>query len=351
MKYKLFGIAMFLGCLSGSALAAGISVDTVDHVYDGKLTIKKWAGVSDITVTVTNRLAGAVDSITWFGKEFVDSHDHGRQVQTALAFSPYGECYNPTEAGSAYDGTGMTSTSYLHDIFYLNTEKSALQTQTSMAFWYNPNGCSVSPALSPFIMHKGIRIGEVYHNNQSYYFPHAIKYDVTIQFPSQQLPSSIDGAGVEAILHYLNSEFNRKDHVYRYNPATQSYTKIGDCPSQTGTYLNCFQKDDWIDTAAFISEPVIIEHNTNPTYAAGFITDTPIGVTNGQWYRVTRYDASTGKMPDGVSILKMALFHNLQRPSLSAWNGKAFSYRTYIIIGSVDNVKTTMRQMYNLWTQ
>lgn len=367
MYKKMAGVAFAMCALSGTALANGVSVDTKDSTQDGKLSISNWAGVDNIIITVTDRLAGAVDSLTWLNQEFVDSYDHGRQIQTALAFPGPKECYNPTEAGTDYDSTGSTSSSYLHAIN--KPLENVVQTYTQMAFWHNPNGCTVSPPqLSAFLMNKEIRIGKVLYNNQWYDFPHAVKYDTTIHFPSV-LPASIeaeDQAGIEAIAHYLDSDFNNKDHVFMFDPAGGQYgalTEIDDCTTTNQGAANCFLlNDDWIETAAFITKPVIIKHNhaSEPgrtdanTLAVGMITDSEINNPNTtrQWYRVTYYPASSGQMPDGVSILKTTLFHSPFKSSVgTSWTGANFSYRTYIVVGSVQNVKTTMWQMYSLWNQ
>jgi len=52
----------------------------------GDATIRGVAGSSEITIRTTSRLAGAIDSLTWNGKEFIDSFDHGRQLQSAASF-------------------------------------------------------------------------------------------------------------------------------------------------------------------------------------------------------------------------------------------------------------------------
>src|SRR5215218_2997854 len=52
----------------------------------GNTTIKARAGRSDIVIITTARLAGAIHSVTWDGKEFIDSFDHGRQLQSASSF-------------------------------------------------------------------------------------------------------------------------------------------------------------------------------------------------------------------------------------------------------------------------
>ena len=42
----------------------------------GNATIRASVGDSEIVITTTDRLAGAIHSLTWNGKEFIDSHDH-----------------------------------------------------------------------------------------------------------------------------------------------------------------------------------------------------------------------------------------------------------------------------------
>src|SRR5262245_47891504 len=92
-----------------------------------------------IVVTTTSRLAGAVHSITWRGREFIDSTDHGRQMQSAASFDNTPEAgpetFNPTEAGSRLDGAGPRSTSQLLAITRVGSN---LETRTRMAFWLAP---------------------------------------------------------------------------------------------------------------------------------------------------------------------------------------------------------------------
>src|SRR5258708_5824181 len=52
----------------------------------GDATIRAKAGASEIVITTTARTAGAIHSLTWNGVEFVDSFDHGRQIQSASNF-------------------------------------------------------------------------------------------------------------------------------------------------------------------------------------------------------------------------------------------------------------------------
>ena len=95
------GLSFFV-LLAAASLEAAVS---------GDAQIRAKAGPSEIVITTTSRLAGAIHSLTWNGREFIDSADHGRQLQSASNFDAgsriTGETYNPTEAGSRFDGAGQ----------------------------------------------------------------------------------------------------------------------------------------------------------------------------------------------------------------------------------------------------
>ena len=147
------------------------------------LSIRRAAGSSEIVITTTSRLAGAIHSLTWNGQEFIDSSDHGRQLQSASSFSSDGkhwaEAFNPTEAGSRDDGAGPTSTSRL--MHSIATEHS-LQTTTQLAFWLSPGQKSEGHSainttkLSNHLLTKRVQIGQSD-------LPHVIRYDVTFTVP------------------------------------------------------------------------------------------------------------------------------------------------------------------------
>lgn len=85
-----------------------------------------------ISVATAARFAGAIASVRWGGMEFIDTQDHGREIQTAWQGNDAGECFNPTEAGSAYDGFGLTTTS---EILSLTTTATSIETVVHPAFW------------------------------------------------------------------------------------------------------------------------------------------------------------------------------------------------------------------------
>ena len=69
-----------------------------------------------VYISCSERTAGAVDSLTWKDKEFLNSYDHGRQLQMAMTVQNHGECWNPTEAGGRSDGIDFETKSNLTDI-------------------------------------------------------------------------------------------------------------------------------------------------------------------------------------------------------------------------------------------
>ncbi len=193
---------------------------------DGNAIIRAPAGASEIVIRTTARLAGAIHSLTWQGREFIDSTDHGRQLQSASnldAGAPLSnETYNPTEAGSARDGAGPRSSGRL---LHLRVETNALQTVTQMAFWLapgeksGPNPAKNKTILSDHLLTKRVRIG--YKN-----LPQVITYDVAFSLPVGE--RHVD-ATFEALTGYLPAEFER---FLQYNPRSGELEPLSDGPGE-----------------------------------------------------------------------------------------------------------------------
>ena len=203
------------------------SVARSDHPsVSGAATIRARAGDSEIVIRTTDRLAGAIDSLTWNGREFIDSSDHGRQLQSASNFDAglplTAETFNPTEAGSRYDGTGATSTSRL---LHLIAKDHQLQTTNQMAFWLQPGEKSEeNPAKNPaelsnHLLTKRVQIG--YRD-----LAHVIQYDVTFSLPVGEHHRH----GVfEAVTGYMPAEFS----VFKkFNLATGELEPLDDGPGE-----------------------------------------------------------------------------------------------------------------------
>lgn len=192
----------------------------------GQAVIRGPAGCSEIVITTTERVAGAIDSLTWNGKEFIDSADHGRQLQSASNLdcgTPIQcETFNPTEAGSCRDGAGVRSSSRL---LFFAAGNNALQSVTQMAFWLAPGETSAGhPAknttvLSNHLLAKHVRIG---HPG----LPHVIDYDVMFTVPVGEFHTE---ATFEALTGYMPPDFSR---FLRFDPQSGRLEPISDGPGE-----------------------------------------------------------------------------------------------------------------------
>ncbi|MCK9611580.1 MAG: T9SS type A sorting domain-containing protein [Bacteroidales bacterium] len=273
----------------------------------GEAVISNVAGPSNITITTTQRLAGAIGSLTWNGREFIDSYDHGRELQSATSFNNWGECFNPTEAGSNQDGTGNTSTSFLQ---YISTTANYLETQTLPAFWTQPGliapGCGAAlntMQRSSHYFHKKVTIGMPG-------MAHVIQYLTEFDIP---YPESYTSGTFEVVTAYMPPDMSV---FWNYNPANQQLTSLSDDPVE--------------------QELPIIFSTVDQNYAMGIYTpDLPDNSFPNHGYGRFRY------------------------PSCTKWNcvfrespvtAGTYKYRSYVIVGSLQNVQNSMTQLYNFFT-
>jgi hypothetical protein len=192
----------------------------------GDAVTRATAGKSEIVITTTKRLAGAIHSLTWDGREFINSTDHGRQLQSACSFdnSPAAgaETFNPTEAGSRNDGAGPNSTSRLLE---LTAQGKSFRTRTQMAFWLAPDQRSAcQPArntntLSDYTLTKVVNIG--YQR-----WPQALEYTVAFTVPPNATHHS---AQFEALTGYMPPAFSK---FWQFNPKTGKLEPLSDGPGE-----------------------------------------------------------------------------------------------------------------------
>jgi hypothetical protein len=176
-------------------------------VVSGEAELWGSIGGKPLVIRTTSRLAGAIDSVKWAGVEFIDSHDHGRQLQSAINADIGGvyhvECYNPTEAGSVVDALGPKSTSRLEG---LSVSDGVLATRTRMAFWLAPgmkSGGNVAlndRLLSDHVLTKQVRIGRPGMD-------HVLDYRVKFTVPGDRPHTYLQ---VEALTGYMPWSFSEE---------------------------------------------------------------------------------------------------------------------------------------------
>jgi hypothetical protein len=278
----------------------------------GDAEIRRRAGPSWIVLRTTSRLAGAVDSLTWNGKEFIDSFDHGRQLQSAASFGDGGpdfwaETYNPTEAGSRADGTGPTTTSVL---LSLKAEADRLETRTRMAFWLKPGESSEGrparnrTALSDHIVSKRITLGWAG-------LDHVLEYRVLFTVPRGE---SHRFAQFEAVTGYMPAEFSR---FLAYDPARGGLCELSDGPGEQ-------------------SLPVVLA-TPSGTHAMGvYSPDQPSGGFEHAGYGRFRFPAER--------VVKWNCVFRIRPPG--GVRAGDHPFRTYVLVGSLADVTTAMKELH-----
>ncbi len=181
-----------------------------------------------IVLHASQRTAGAIDSIKFRGKEFVNAYDHGREWQSAVSYDGFGECLNPTEAGSSKDGTGPDSSSQLLDA---RAKDTILATTVRMAYWLAPD----EPYKAACGQHKDIHAAQ----NKEVVATDTLLKRVTVGY--RDMPNVIDylvtlnvgephdSVVFEALTGYMPLEFSL---FLTFNPATGQVAPLSDGPGE-----------------------------------------------------------------------------------------------------------------------
>jgi hypothetical protein len=199
-------------------LAATVGAQT--PVVSGDAELSGTIGGKPLVIRTTSRLAGAIDSVKWDGVEFIDSHDHGRQLQSAINADVDGvyhvECYNPTEAGSVVDALGPKSTSRLEAISF---KDGVLSQRTRMAYWLAPGMKSGghlaqnATLLSDHVLQKQVRIGRPGMD-------HVLDYKVTFTVPADRPHKVLQ---FEALTGYMPAAFSEE---LRFDAQTETLVPL-----------------------------------------------------------------------------------------------------------------------------
>ena len=250
----------------------------------------------EITIRASEQFAGAIDSVKWNGKEFIDNTDHGRELQSASSFNAFGECYNPTEGGSRRDGYKATSSSILNSV---SAEGDTLKTETQMAFWLAPgesSDCGVAKniqVVSDHILSKTVKTGHLVSD-------HIIEYQVIFS-----VPRSYNTGKFEVLTGYMPEGFNK---FHRYDPSRSILLP---------------------DTNPAL--PLIYTDTEN--YAMGIYTPDPL--TYGS-FTSEELEARVVKWNTAIRIDKVA--------------AGEYGFRCYVIVGTLDDVMVSMTQLYNYFS-
>jgi hypothetical protein len=290
-------------------ITAGILVaavtQTISGLVDGDI----------LKITVSDRFGGAVESVTWRGKEFINIFDHGRQISYAWGMDNYGECYNPTEPGSARDDRGDTSTSQLLSV--CKSAPNTLTTTTQMAYWLAPgetgfcDGVTTAvntDLVSDQVLEKTIQIG--YEGIEN-----VIAFDAVVTNPTDHTFMQ-----AEIPTGYLTDEFNT---YWRFNP-------------QTGELITP-ESDPLVAPWSFNSIDRIPPILSTPdgSYAMGAYYPGPKPVN----YEINYFEApQPGNTTNKWNVV-------IQEDPYPAGT---YEYQSFAIVGTLEQVQQAMMDLYNL---
>jgi hypothetical protein len=258
-----------------------------------------WIGPDRLTLRSEPWFAGAVSSLKFRGVEFIDSADHGRLLQGAVSFGGLGECLNPTQAGASKDRRGRTSSQLL----WGGAEADRYATATRMAYWKRP-GEACRPHEQPArLAANQTDTSDVVYAQQFRFghggFANAVEAQITFT-TTQDQPSAV----VEAITAYTPPSFNRfyvfKDGRLAPDGAVRRHP--GEQPA-----------------------PVVLA-TADGTSALGFLSlagDAPPG-----------YGRFTFENTNKINLV--------YRPK-GAYRAGAHGYRMVWVIGTLEEVETTLR--------
>lgn len=297
---------MVQGCVV-SIVMTGLTAAAGD--ISGDARIHGRFGDSEIVIKTTSRLAGAIDSLTWNGKEFINSTDHGRQLQSAANFDAgsrfTSETFNPTEAGSRFDGAGPKSTSKL---LSLKVTGNRLETRTRMAFWLRPGEKSSGhPAkntvnLSNHILTKRVTIG-------ARGLPNVIECVATFTVPEGEAHTY---AQFEAVTGYMPAEFSK---FWAYDVRTGKLVPLSDGPGEQHL-------------------PVILATPTGSHAMGVYSDDQPSKGFERAGYGRFRFERQ--------KVVKWNCVFRI-RDAESGIKAGDYRYTSYVVVGSLDDVARSLR--------
>lgn len=300
------------------------------QVVNGNATISAPALGHTLSVGTSSQFAGAVSSLRWADKEFINNWDHGRQLQLNAQFFNRYICYNPYEAGSHFDTNLPTTSSKL---LSLTASGNRLESTTQMAWYYrsreslDPRDYCGDPAqwlpcppyigpLSDYRVHKTVTIGFAG-------IPNVIEFltELFIPEPVQK--------GLNNVTAVLNYDFSS---VRSYDVVSKDYRNIRAVAGEDDRIKVVSTADG--NFAMGLYAPELLQPYGDP------------GTVN--WWFVAPPDPfypdpNNPSQPDP----DFACVHVGSFVRYDSFNGPGFTNdRAYFVIGSLDQVKSGLASLH-----
>ena len=311
------------GAITGILGALLFGVAAIHGQVSGDSTITATVLGDPLTIKTSSQYAGAISSLRWRNKEFVNDFDHGRQFTTAFSAFNRFECYNAYETGSLADGQGPTSSSR---VLSLTASGNKLDGLTQMC-WYthshdatpgdhcgDPNYWLPCPQyngpLSDYLIHKTVTIGYAGMSN-------VIEYLTDLWIPEVARKGELQT--VVAVLPY---EFA---NLRSYDVVSKTYRNVRGIGGE----------DDSVKVLA----------TADGAYALGYYSPELLQpyVTSAGGFRWGFALPDPVNYPDPT--FACAGFGGIDR--FDTFNGPGYrSNRSYLVIGNLDQVKSTLSDLH-----
>ncbi|NRD53138.1 hypothetical protein D7Y15_10725 [Corallococcus sp. AB030] len=297
----------------------GVQQPTGPYGTTGSLNGDTSFGNATVQMGTSASHGGAVTSLVYDGKEYINNKDHGRQMQVAFSLDGYNEALMPTEAGSHRNGTEPISTT---QVVGYGAQLGHMTSTVHPAYWLEPgeeagpyNGVSHAKnttLVSEDLITKDITVGVGGHDN-------VIQYDSHIH-----LAAPHDTAYVEAPTTYVNREFEKH---YRFDPATgesREYPRVHSEDPTPGGFK---------DEAGNV--PLIVATEDGKHAMAIWSPDEALPDLQ---YRLHQFDLNNPT--DDCSKLSVTF-------GMSGGVPEDIKTRSYVIVGTVEEVKARLAELYN----
>jgi hypothetical protein len=177
-------------------------------------------GEDTLTMRSEAKFAGAINSLTFRGQEYINSNDHGRLMQGAIAYNARFECLNPTQAGGSRDRNNLGQRSSSKRLLSYVTLENDVFVTTRMAYWLRPGMTCVIPGVGRARVDNRQRLsGDVYSiMHRLGLNGHANLASVDITYTIEK---AYDSAVIEALTIYTPPAFNT---FHSIDPVTGTLT-------------------------------------------------------------------------------------------------------------------------------
>lgn len=276
-----------------------------------------------LTVSTSSQFAGAVSSIKWGNKEYINNWDHGRQLQLNSQFFNRFICYNPYEAGGFDDGQLPTSSSKLLSI---TASGNRLEATTQMAWYYR-----FRESLKP----------EDYCGDPAQWLP-CPPYTGPLSDYRAHKTVTIGYAGIPNVIEYLMEQFIPEPVLKGLNNVTAvvnyDFSSLRSWDVVSKDYRN-------IRALAGIDDRIKVVSTPDGNHAMGWYAPEllqPYGDNGGviNWWFVVPPEPAYPD-PDFACVH----FGSVNR--YDSFNGPGFTYdRAYLVIGNVNQVKDSLATLH-----